>query len=165
MARSVRMARHVNEKVRRSGYRNWIQWLVRQGLGWGQVEIPWNEPRGRIQAQVTGGLWYATCPDCKTAIIVDDQEPVLFCVTCLCAKNDGHPYEVSFAGQREIEDLFAKRKDPRTRNWLPGETIEELKAEQLERGELAPGKTPGALEFAKNKDANSMPQQPPGGVD
>jgi hypothetical protein len=130
------MARHVNDKVRRMGYRSWIQWMVTQKLGWGKLEIPWADSHGIVQAQVTGGLWYATCPDCKTPIIIDDAEPVFFCVTCLCAGNDGHPYAVDFRGKTEVEDLFAKRKDPRTRNWLPGESIADLKKEQRARGEL-----------------------------
>ena len=134
--RSVRMARHVNDKVRRMGYRNWIQWFVSQRLGWGKLLIPWQEPRGSLQAQVTEGLWFASCPDCKTPVIVDNQEPSFFCTTCLNAGNDGHPYAVDFRGKAEVEELFARRKDPRTRNWLPGETIEDLKREQRTRGEL-----------------------------
>lgn len=134
--RAIRMARHVNERVRRMGYRNWIAWMVNQALGWGNLEIPWSHPQGEVQAYVTVGLWYATCPGCKTPVLVDDREPVFFCPTCLCAENDGHPYVVSFQGKREVEELFARRKDPRTRNWVPGESLADLEKEQRAKGEL-----------------------------
>jgi len=130
------MARHVNGRVARMGYRNWLAWLVSERLGWGKLEIPWTHPQGEGQAYVTEGLWYASCPNCKTPHIVDDREPVLFCTVCLCAKNEGRPYAVGFEGQREVEALFARRKDPRTRNWVPGETLADLEKEQRAMGEL-----------------------------
>jgi hypothetical protein len=136
MLHSVRMARHINEKVRRLGYRGWIAWMINRQLGWGNLPIPWNETRGELQAQITDAVWFCSCPHCNTPVIVDDKEPVFFCPTCLCAANDGKPYAVTFRGKQAVEDLFAKRKDPRTRNWLQGETIQQLRTEQAARGEL-----------------------------
>lgn len=131
----VRMARHANPRVAEMGYRNWVAWLIRK-RGWGELAIPWHKPEGRVQAFITNAVWYAHCPGCGAPIIVDDREPVLFCPDCFCAANEGHPYRVDFVRKTEVEELFAKRRDPRTRNWLPGESFEDLRAEQESMGEF-----------------------------
>jgi len=141
--------RHASEhnaqirKLAKSGvpdpYKRWIE-----GILWNRgynVDIPWSVPEGTVQACVHLNEWIAYCPDeeCNGAMIVDAGDPVFFCVDCLNADNDEHPYEVVFEHQEEVEALMAMRKKIQHRNWYPDESVEDLITEQIERGEFEHG--------------------------
>lgn len=101
---------------------------VRTRPGLLRVEINW-EPRGQVYAEVNHSRWIARCPFCAGAMYV---APGLefFCVDCLMAGNDGHAMRVVFPAERaRIEALLAARPQRANRNWQPGESVEELEAE------------------------------------
>jgi len=85
-------------------------------------------PRGDVVAYVNEGRWVADCPqrDCAGAELVDPEWPLFVCCSgCGCG-----PHCVIFPKDREkIEAALVKRQVPRTRNWLPGETVSDLQRE------------------------------------
>jgi hypothetical protein len=130
----MRHARHYKQFVRDHGYKAWVQKLIfTRGY---QLPIQWHEAQNEIEAYVHRDAWVADCPSCSGAMIVDDTEPLFFCVDCHNADNDGKPYRVNFPNQDEVEALMAMRANPQARNWYPGETVEDLIEEQIEHGEL-----------------------------
>ena len=132
----VRSASDYKLFVREHGYRMWVHKVLRD-RGY-DLDIPWGAPRGKVQAYIHNDAWVAYCPDitCTGIIIVDEEDPVMFCVDCHNALNNKHPYSIEFKNKNEVEHLMSLRKNPRTRNWLPGETIEDLMLEQERHGEL-----------------------------
>lgn len=90
-------------------------------------------------ARVSGSCWIVDCPDpaCTGAEFANFADPRFFCCACRNAAWDHKPLKVVLptAKQRaEIDAVLAKRDDPHTRNWMPGETVADLKVENVTRG-------------------------------
>lgn len=90
--------------------------------------------RVRAVARVNHGRWIADCPDpdCGGASFISFDNPFFFCCECRNGRVDHDliPVEVPKPGLRgEIEDYLRARPVPRTRNWLPGESMVELRDE------------------------------------
>lgn len=72
-------------------------------------------------------------------VVLDERgEPVRYGVTrageMVCG-NCGHTSQVRFPSDGdEIEAVLKRRPVPETRNWEPGETVSDLKAENLSHG-------------------------------
>lgn len=82
-------------------------------------------------AVVQRSAWVAYCPTpaCPSGEFVEPGMP-FFC--CVCANADvGHLWRPVLwpADRGAIESALAERPLPHTRNWLPGETPESLRAE------------------------------------
>ena len=94
--------------------------------------INW-QPEGKaLPAMVNHGRWIVKCPTCNGAELVDPDMPIFFCYSCGNESNGGHVYPVSFPQNwREIEAALIDRP-PANQNWLPGETIEDLRNENEE---------------------------------
>lgn len=100
--------------------------------------IDWNKVKGSIFAYVNHGRWVAECPHCYSALIVTPDEP-FFCAECFNAGSGGALFEVVFPDEKpEIEALLLLRPLikglPITRNWLLGETLDMLRAENIVNG-------------------------------
>lgn len=81
---------------------------------------------GEVRAEVNHGRWLARCPRCPGAELVQPEDPVMWCLSC-----GSGPYRVRFPSPRErrrIEQLLLRRPHPETRNWLPGESLEQTQA-------------------------------------
>lgn len=86
---------------------------------------------GSIEARVDDGRWVVDCPDpdCTSAQIASDTDPRFVCVRCAFG-----PFTVVFPKDRPaIEQTLLARPVPETRNWLPNETVGDLKRENDER--------------------------------
>lgn len=129
------MARDHNPTVAALGYRRWLRELLDR-RGWRDVRPDFDQPAGEVAARVIEAQWVVYCPHCPGVIIVDDSDPVHFCPDCLNAGAGGVPQRVVFQHQAAVERLFARRADPRHRNWLPGESLKDLVREQRAHGEL-----------------------------
>lgn len=79
--------------------------------------------------------WIAQCPDCQArgrtaAGYVWMSQPLTFCMRCANRSIGGRWRRVTVPANRaEIEGLLMLRPDPETRAWIPGETVEQLQAE------------------------------------
>jgi hypothetical protein len=92
-----------------------------------------------LEAEVRGGRWVARCPveGCNGAEYVNLEAPAFFCCECRNAAFDHHPIPVKVPPLRvrsEIERYLGARPAPATRNWLPGETVRDLRRENREHG-------------------------------
>lgn len=92
-----------------------------------------------VQAFVDGSRWIARCPNpvCGGAERVNFETGVFFCCECRNAAV-GHDYiRVAFPARKTrdlIEGVLLRRPDWRFRAWLPGETVNDLKAQNLANG-------------------------------
>lgn len=95
---------------------------------------------GEIVAYVNHGRWIAECPDCAGAQLVSELERRFWCLNCGNAAVNFAWRHVRMPQKRTaIEAELVIRPAARseraiTRNWLPGETVEDLQRENVEHG-------------------------------
>ena len=90
---------------------------------------------GAVYVRVNWGRWIGDCPTryCRTATRMDLYEPVFACAAC------GHAGDAIWpAYAHDIARLLMMRPDWTTRNWVPGEELHDLLAENVEHGVIAP---------------------------
>lgn len=93
------------------------------------------------KARANWGRWIVDCPSpfCTSALAAAPGTESFTCWDC------GAEGEIEWpANWGDIERLLTMRPDPITRNWLPGETLEDLQTENVENGifsllDLPPG--------------------------
>ena len=84
-------------------------------------------------AYVNHGRWVADCEACRSALRVSPGDEF----TCLeCGHHDADVFWPD--DWADIDAVLALRPSILNRNWLPGETLDDLRAENLEHG-LVPG--------------------------
>lgn len=87
---------------------------------------------GDLPAYVNHGRWVVNCPSCPSAQNASFDDPWFWCPTC---GSGGMWHKVTFPKQRTaIEVLLEKRPDITTRNWLPGESVADLRRENTDHG-------------------------------
>ena len=77
------------------------------------------------------GRWVAECPVCPSAEHYGDQPfPGGLTLKTFVCSNCGSEAEPKWPRNRkQIEAVLAERRLPHNRNWTPGETLEQLQAE------------------------------------
>ena len=90
--------------------------------------------RKRPRAYVSAGRWVADCPECSGGIAAWAEHPRGCCLDC------GTIYTLRFPSEeerRDAEKVLMARPDDATRSWFchQGETVADLKGENLIRGE------------------------------
>ena len=97
---------------------------------------PLSEPKAL--ARVSGSCWIVDCPTGDGgAELVNFDDLRFFCCACRNASWKHRPLEIvvpELAERLEIEQTLLKRPDVTTRNWLPGESIDDLKVDNLVHG-------------------------------
>lgn len=99
-------------------------------------------PLATVAAYVNHGRWVADCPTpgCGGALCLSRQASLFLCPQCWNAANGGQWMAVTFpAAKQQIEALLLRRPaaDDWTapaRNWRPGESTAQLRAENAARG-------------------------------
>lgn len=87
-----------------------------------------------LHAWIGSSDWVITCDVCRETIVINFGE-IYFCPQCLNAAHGGKARKVIFPADREaIERLLILRPNPDNRNWLPHETVEDLRKENAEHG-------------------------------
>ena len=97
---------------------------------------------GPIRPQVNHGRWVVECPCCPSAALagpgfVTDR---FLCRECSSAAAGGRYFEVEWPDrrtQRRVVELLARRPNAENRNWLPGEPVGLLLAENIQHGVAA----------------------------
>jgi len=90
----------------------------------------------RASAWVDHSRWLVNCPDptCVGCQYASKGDPRFFCNYCHNAAAGGW-VSVDWPDDVEgIEAALAARPDPRTRNWKPGESVDDLLRENAENG-------------------------------
>lgn len=107
-----------------------LDFLIRKH--WTALDLPpWPAIRasafvGDIAVRVNHGRWIVDCPveGCSAAQLASDTDHRFVCVECAAG-----PYRVVWPEEREaIEQVLEGRPQP-ARNWEPGETVDDLHAE------------------------------------
>ena len=101
--------------------------------------------RGTVRAYINEGRWIVECPsECGGAVIPSLKLRAFMCPNCANLENDGMWYRAIFPPDyRQIENALLRRPnrrgpmfphEARNRNWIPGETLEDLQRENQEHG-------------------------------
>lgn len=88
---------------------------------------------GVAYARANWGRWIADCPSpfCLSALQLQRHQPWYVCPDC------GEAGEIVWPEHLEdVERLLMMRPDPFTRNWEPGESLQDLYLENLDHGIL-----------------------------
>lgn len=86
---------------------------------------------GPLPARVYNGLWIYDCP-CGGAEMVLRGHPIGWCCSCGNRYAGGLWVRVQLPDNlEEIEALLDKRHYPVNQNWSPGETLDQLREENL----------------------------------
>lgn len=97
------------------------------------MDGPHAEP---VSARIDTGRWIVDCPDCRSAEYLWPDEPVFFCTNCFNASVGGRWRLVEVPGERgAIEHILLARPFPWNRHWRPGETTDDLRAENVAHGQ------------------------------
>lgn len=92
-----------------------------------RLHLP-TEVAGSLPVFVNHGRWMVLCP-CGSAQLASRSDRRFFCVDC----GNSTWVKVSWPeDEREIERVLGYRPDPRTRNWDPSQTVEDLRRENRE---------------------------------
>jgi len=88
-----------------------------------------------LAAEVNHNRWIVLCPDCLGATFVWLDAPAQLCPNCWNGSK-GYRLRRVVVPERyaEIEALLKERPLPQNRNWLPGETVDDLLRENQEHG-------------------------------
>lgn len=80
--------------------------------------------------------WVAVCPDCgRNAQLVWEETPLYLCCACWNAAVGGTWRRVVWPKERKaIERIVGMRHLAANRNWQPGESLNLLRAENIEHG-------------------------------
>ena len=128
----IKIASH-NKQVQQYGYRGWVERLTRQQ--WPGSRIDWSIVNGAVHAEIARSHWRACCPYCRGAILIEPNE-LFFDPDCGMQGNDFKPMAILWPERwKEIEAVLVKRSNPISRNWVFGETIEDLIQQNKDKGE------------------------------
>lgn len=87
-----------------------------------------------VDAYVNWSRWMVDCP-CGGAQVISPDDPRFFCIHCFNGGDGWWPVVWPEPAERAaIETLLNRRPDPHTRNWQPGESVEQLQGENLQHG-------------------------------
>lgn len=86
-----------------------------------------------LVARVDHGRWLADCPACNAGIALTPGVAEAFCFGSGCGHRFTNITWPDEASVDEIERTLRARPKVATRNWLPTETVDDLKAENLAR--------------------------------
>ena len=94
-----------------------------------------SEARGeKLHAIVNHNRWIAIC-ECGGAEVADPSDRRMYCFSCFNILNDGYTREVEFPRRwKAIEHRLKERPEPLNRNWILGETLKDLEAQNVAHG-------------------------------
>lgn len=98
-----------------------------------------------VPARANWGRWVIDCPTCTSALTLPPGAEAFACWDCGARAVVEWPAPEFVAG---VERLLSMRPAVETRNWVPGETLHDLLAENVQHGvmtALALPEGPGAL--------------------
>ena len=115
-------------------YKDFIDYYLLQN---GHKKSPdFIETGGKLKAEINHGRWIVNCPadDCGGAMIVSSLTPYFMCPYCANIINKGKWFNVNFPQDKKGIETILEKRLKKNRNWLPGETLEDLIKENRDRG-------------------------------
>ncbi len=86
-----------------------------------------------VYAYVNHGRWVVDCPWCSGAEFAF-EEGAFFCESCRNAGAGGKPIRALFPATRQAIERALDGRPVQNRNWRPGESLQQLRAENIEHG-------------------------------
>jgi len=120
---------HEIQTVSRHGYGSLDGYVRAQG-----VRPPMTTGTEARYARVEHGRWLVDCPDCNNCLFADPDDRRMFCTVCLNALHGGGWLPVVFPDDVAAFESELLRRPIENRNWLPGETLDDLKVENVAFG-------------------------------
>jgi len=87
-----------------------------------------------VAAYVSHGSWVVECPDCAGAQFACPDDHRFMCNECANALNGGLWRPVIWDKQRAKIEALLQNRPRENQNWRPGETLDELRAENEQNG-------------------------------
>jgi hypothetical protein len=94
-------------------------------------------PGAPLPVEMNANRWIAKCPDCNGAEFVWFNQPLFMCASCWNGSVGGKWRRLRLPTEEEeeaVEGVLAARPALENRNWVPGESIEDLENENEEHG-------------------------------
>jgi hypothetical protein len=85
-----------------------------------------------VDAKINHGRWIAECPVCHSAQVTSPDDKRFFCIQCENVSASGKWATVKWPSAPQvgmIEELLLVRPDVKTRNWIAGESVADLRKE------------------------------------
>lgn len=117
--------------------RNYRGWIEKEAARRNAVYPNWHLDKSLPPyfAFVEHSTWVWQCPDCEHLWWAEPGFPRAWCPNCLNVGSAGFSRLVLFPKERgKIERALKYRAEPKTRNWLPHETVDDLIAENIQHG-------------------------------
>lgn len=80
------------------------------------------------------GRWIACCPDCNGAQLASQTDQRFLCNECANIANGGAWRPTAWPPDRPAIEAALDRRQPANQNWVPGETVADLLAENAANG-------------------------------
>lgn len=133
-------------------HEQWLRAIVMPGLKPHGLPMPrFDAPLAKApvaDAMVIRNCWVARCPFASCGgnayegiwrPLADGTPDFFFCCSCGNTESNGARLAIRFASKPEsVESILHERPVAHTRNWLPGETIAQLREENLTHGHPVP---------------------------
>lgn len=107
-------------------------------LAWGRVDvepfIPLEVADDSIPVRCEQGRWLVDCPFCGNSQFASKTDPRFFCVSCLCEQAGARWLRVEWPRDVEAIEAALRPRLTENANYLPGQTVKELLAENAENG-------------------------------
>jgi hypothetical protein len=91
-------------------------------------------PEPPLKVYLNHGRWIAECPDCHGAQLACWTDHRFLCNECGNVAVAGLWRAIIWPDDREAIETVLDQRSPVNQNWLPGETIEYLRAENAAHG-------------------------------
>lgn len=105
-------------------------WWQRDDVEFFLPEATADEP---LAACINHGRWVVKC-ECGGAQLASADDPRFFCVSCLNERQGGKWRRVTWPKNRRVIEKVLRERFTENANWLPGESVEQLRAENIENG-------------------------------
>ena len=106
----------------------WVRYGQKRPAGWEGRTVLLRMP-DPLTCYASAGRWVADCPECNGGIACWKDNPQGACLSC------GRIYPIRFPkGWETAGRLLDDRPKQRQRNWLPGEPVSHLAAENTAHG-------------------------------
>jgi hypothetical protein len=86
-------------------------------------------PEPPLKVYLNYGRWIAECPDCHGAQLACHEDPRFMCNECANVAAGRLWRAIEWPTDRARIEAALESRDVKNQNWLPGETVEDLKAE------------------------------------
>lgn len=101
-----------------------------------QSPVPLNvraatSPEPPLKVYLDHGRWIAECPDCHGAQLACFDDPRFMCNECGNVAVGNLWRAIEWPGNRPALEAVLEGRQEKNQNWLPGETVDDLKQESL----------------------------------